>query len=42
MATSSVEQNITIVQRRCKAGNEALSGEVRDGTPRFNTKFRMA
>jgi hypothetical protein len=27
MTTSSVEQNITIVQRLCKAGNEGLSGD---------------
>jgi hypothetical protein len=27
MTTSSVEQNITIVQRFCKAGNEGLSGD---------------
>src|ERR1700726_5095925 len=27
ITTSSVEQNITIVQRFCKAGNEGLSGD---------------
>jgi hypothetical protein len=27
MATSTVEQNITVVQRFCKTGNKGLSGD---------------
>jgi hypothetical protein len=28
MATSIVEQNITVVQRVCKTGNKSLSGDL--------------